>query len=111
MVKLPAQHRIVSLVVENDDLDTGAAGTIDIGLEDDIQDPADTSDATLFGAAVSVQAAAVVRYETQAALELPAVNYDRYITIDIDTAAATGIAAGVAATLTTRPELGSQFDG
>jgi len=108
MVKLPAQHRIVSLVVENDDLDSGATGTIDIGIEDDV---GATSDATLFGAAVSVQAAAVVRYETQAALELAAVDYDRYITIDIDVAATTGLAAGVAATLTSRPELGSQFEG
>ena len=31
IVKLPAQHRIVSVVLDNDDLDTGATGAIDIG--------------------------------------------------------------------------------
>jgi hypothetical protein len=110
LVKLPAQHRIVSVVLENDDLDGGATGTIDIGVEDSVQDPVDTTNATLIGAAVSVQAAAVVRYETQVMLEFGVTNYDRFIIVDIDVASTTGLVGGIAATLTSRPELGAQFE-
>jgi len=110
LVKLPAQHRMVSLVVENDDLDDAAGLVVDIGLEDTVQDPADTTDATLVATGVTMQAAAVARYETQAMLELAVVNYDRFITIDITTAAGTGAAGGIAATLVSRPELGAQFE-
>lgn len=110
LVKLPAQHRIVSLVVEMDDLDDGAAGVCDVGIEDTIQDPVDTTDADLFVAGLSMQAASCTRYDVAAAMALPAQDYDRYITVDITTAAGTGAAGGIAATLTSRPELGSQFE-
>jgi hypothetical protein len=111
MLKLPAQHRIVSLCVENEDLDSGATGTVDIGIEDTVQDPADTTDATLFAAAQSVQVAAFNRYESKAIWDLPAVNYDRFIIVDIDVASTTGLAGDVNATLVSRPELGAQFEG
>jgi hypothetical protein len=110
LVKLPAQHRLVELIVENDDLDSGASGTVDIGLLDTIQDPADTTNLTFFAAAQSVQAAAITRFVSQAAMELAAVNYDRYIVVNVDVASATGLAGGVAATLISRPELGAQFE-
>ena len=110
LVKLPAQHRIVSLVVEMDDLDTGVTGVCDVGIEDTIQDPADTTDANLFATGLSMQAASTTRYDVAAAMALAAQDYDRYITIDITTGAATGAAGGIAATLTSRPELGSQFE-
>jgi len=106
MVRLPAQHRIVSVVVEHDDLDTGAAHLIDIGIEDTVQDPADTTDLTLIAAAATIgQGPGTTRYETQAMLELPAVNYDRYIVIGVDTAAATAQAGGLAVNLVSRPDL------
>jgi hypothetical protein len=110
LVKLPAQHRIVSLVVEVADLDQGAAGLLDIGVLDIVQDPADTTDLTLVVSGLSMQAASVTRYETQAMLEFPVTNYDRFILVGIATAAATGDVGGIAATLVTRPELGSQFE-
>lgn len=110
LVKLPAQHRIVEVIVENDDLDTGATGTFDVGLLDTIQNPADTTDLTLFATGVSMQAAGINRYVSQAAMELGAVNYDRYIVVNINAAATTGAPGGIAATLISRPELGSQFE-
>lgn len=110
LVKLPAQHRLVELIVENDDLDSGATGTVDIGLLDTIQDPADTTNLTLFAAAQSVQAAAITRFVSQAMMELAVTNYDRYVVVNVDTASTTGLAGGVAATLITRPELGAQFE-
>ena len=110
MLKLPAQHRIVSLAVANEDLDGGATGTMDVGLEDTVQDPADTTNATLFAAAQTIQAAAFTRYETKAIWDVAAVNYDRYIIIDIDVASTTGLAADINATLVSRPELGAQFE-
>ena len=111
LLKVPAQHRIVSLVLINEDLDTGATGTIDVGVEDTVQDPADTTDATLFAAAQSVQAAGNNRYENAAIWDFAAANYDRYVIVDVDVVSATGIAADIHATLVTRPELGSQFEG
>lgn len=109
-VKLPAQHRFVQCILENDDLDSGATAELDVGLEDTIQDPADTTDSQLIAAGVSGQGAAAAVLVSQAALELPAVNYDRYITVAVATAATTGLAGGVAVTLFSRPELGSQFE-
>lgn len=110
MLKLPAQHRIVSLVLVNEDLDMGATGTIDVGIEDTVQDPADTTDATLFASAQSIQAAANNRYESAAVWDFAAANYDRFLIVDIDVVAATGIAGDIHATLVTRPELGTQFE-
>lgn len=110
LVKLPAQHRIVSLCLENDDLDSGAALVFDVGIEDTIQDPADTSNSTLFATGVSGQAAGFNRYESAAIAEFGVTNYDRYVTIDVTTGAGTGLAAGIAATLVTRPHLGDQFE-
>ena len=110
LVRWPAQHRFVSMVAEVDDLDTGAGGTFDLGLRDKDQDPADTTDLTLFEAATSSQAASFTIHETAALMELAAVNYDRFIVFNVDVASATGIAAGVHVTLTTRPEIGAQFE-
>jgi len=110
LVKLPAQHRIVSLCLENDDLDSGAAGTIDCGILDETQDPVDTTDLTLFVAAQSIQAAAFNRFESQAIAEFGVTNYARFVVVDIDVVSATGLAGGIAATLVSRPELGAQFE-
>ena len=110
LLKLPAQHRIVSLVLVNEDLDMGAGGTIDVGVEDTVQDPADTTNAVLFAAAQSIQAAANNRYENAAVWDFAAANYDRFIIVDIDVVSATGIAGDLHATLVTRPELGAQFE-
>ena len=112
VVKLPAQHRIIDLVLDNGDLDTGTDGAIDIGLEDSIQDPADTTDLTLFAAAVDVQTAAnrqnVMSF---AAVGLAAQNYDRFVVVTMETVSATGLAGQLGLTLTSVPELGDQFDG
>lgn len=110
MLKLPAQHRMVSLQVVNEDLDMGATGTVDIGVEDTVQDPADTTDVTLFAAAQSVQAAANNTYDAKVVLDFPVTNYDRFIIIDIDVVSATGLAGDINAVLVTRPELGTQFE-
>jgi hypothetical protein len=110
LVKLPAQHRVVELIVENDDIDSGATATFDVGLLDTIQDPTDTTDLTFWATAVSGQAAGINRYISQAAMELAAVNYDRWVVVNILAAATTGVAGGIAATLISRPELGAQFE-
>lgn len=107
LVRLPAQHRIVSATFENEDLDTGATALVDLGIEDTFQDPADTTDLTLFAAAVDVQTAGIVEYKTKAMLEFASVNYDRYVVLSIDTVAATGLAGAVAFELVTRPDLSS----
>lgn len=110
LLKVPAQHRIVSLVLVNDDLDDGAAGLIDVGVEDTVQDPADTSDATLFAAALTIQAAGNNRFENAAIWDYASANYDRFVAITIDTVSGTGAAGDLHATLVTRPELGAQFE-
>ncbi len=111
MLKLPAGHRIVNMVMFNDDLDTGATGAVDIGVEDTVQDPADTTDLTLFAIAQDVQTlATVTRFENEAVWDFAAANYDRYVIIQIETVSATGLPGGVSLVLTTRPELGTQFE-
>jgi hypothetical protein len=109
LVKIPAQHKLVSLVVSNDDLDTGAALIVDVGILDEIQDPSDTTDADFFAASVNMQAAAVNAYQTAAMLDLGVVNYDRFVTATITTAAGTGAAGSIKALLTSRPTLGPAF--
>lgn len=110
LLKLPAQHRIVTLHLITEDLDSGAGGLIDVGVEDTVQDPVDTTDATLFAAAQSIQAAADNRYENKAVWDFGVTNYDRFIIVDIDTVSATGLVGDIHATLVTRPELGTQFE-
>jgi len=110
LFKLPAQHRIVTLHLINEDLDTGATGAVDIGVRDLVQDPSDTTNATLFASAQSIQAAADNRYENAVVWDFAAANYDRFIEVAIETVSATGIAADIHATLVTRPHLGDQFE-
>jgi hypothetical protein len=107
LLKLPAQHRIVSLCLDTPDLDSGATGTIDVGVEDA---EGATDDLTLFAAAQSIQAAAFNRYESKAIWDYAAVDYDRYIVVNVDVASTTGLAGTINACLVTRPELGSQFE-
>jgi hypothetical protein len=109
ILKLPAQHRIVGLVLAIDDVSTGADITLDVGIEDTV---GSTTDATLCvdGSALG-QAGGVADVTSMAALELAAANNDRYITIDISVAATTGAAGGVRVVLTSVPEQGTQFAG
>ena len=112
VVKLPAAHRIIDLVLDNDDLDTGAGGALDFGIEDDVQDPADTTNLTLFVSAVDVQTAANRQnLMTFAAARLAPQNYDRFIVLTIETVSATGLAGALGLTLTSQPDLGAQFLG
>ncbi len=112
IVKLPAQHRIVDLALDNDSIDTSTGAAIDIGIEDSIQDPADTTNLTLFTSAVDVQTDGNrQKVMTAAAALLAAVDYDRFIVVTIETVATTGEIGYIALTLTSMPELGSQFDG
>ena len=112
MVKLPAQHEIIDLVIDSEIIDTGAGGAFDIGLEDSIQDPADTTDLTLFATALAVHTAAIFGSQmSQAAMRLAAVDYDRYVVLTMETVSATGLAVRVGLTLTSKPVLGSQFEG
>lgn len=109
ILKLPASHRIVNLTIANDDLDTGTALVLDIGIEDTV---GDTTNATLFANdSAAGQAAGIADVTSLAALELAAADNARYITIDIGTAATTGIAGGIRAILTSVPEQGAQFAG
>lgn len=107
MVRLPAQHRFVAVTLSMPDLDSGATGTFDFGLEDTVQDPSDTSDSTLFESATSNQAASFTEYKTAALLAIPAVDYDRYLTVEIDVVSATGLADTIAVELVSRPDLAS----
>ena len=117
VVKLPAQHEIVDLVMDNDDLDTGATGAVDIGIEDTVQidlngDADDSTSLLLFATAIDVQTAAnrqnVMSF---AAARLGVRNYDRFVVVTMETVAATGLAGRLGLTLTSKPSLGSQFDG
>ena len=106
LVKLPAGHRIVSVVLDNDAF--GDALLVDVGVEDTV---GATSDATLIAAAVDVfTAAGINRYETRAMAEFAAADNDRYIAVSFDTPDTTGAIGDIAVTLTSRPELGSQFE-
>ncbi len=108
MLKLPAQHRIVSLVMFNDDLDTGAGAAFDIGIADDV---GATDDPVLFGAAVAFQTAATVtRFEGEAIWDYAAADNDRFLELAIETVGATSLAGGISVVLTTRPELGAAFE-
>lgn len=108
MLKLPAQHRIVSLVMFNDDLDMGAGLAFTIGIADD---EGATDDLVLFAAAQDAQTAATVtRLENEAIWNYAAVDYDRFLELAIETVAATGLAGGISVVLTTRPELGAAFE-
>ena len=111
LLKVPAQHRIVSLVLIHEALAMGATGTVDVGVEDTVQDPSDTTNAVLFASAQSIQAAANTRYENAALWDYAAANYDRYLIVDVQDVSATGLAGDLLATLVTRLELGSQFEG
>jgi len=112
LVKLPAQHRIVDLYLDNDSIDTSTGAAIDIGIEDSIQDPADTTNLLLFGTAIDVQTDANQQVVMSgAAAVLAAVDYDRFVVVTLETVATTGEIGYIAVTLTSRPELGSQFDG
>lgn len=112
VVKLPAGHEIIDLELDNDDLDTGAAGAVDIGIEDSVQDPADTTDLTLFATAIAVQTAAnrenVMSF---AASRLAPQNYDRFIVVTMQTVSTTGLAGRLGLTLTSKPYLGARFEG
>jgi hypothetical protein len=109
ILKLPAQHRIVGLVLASDDISAGADITLDVGIEDTV---GATTNAVLFvdGSTLG-QAGGIADLTTLAALELAAANNDRYITIDISVAASTGAAGGVRVVLTSVPEQGTQFAG
>lgn len=110
LLKLPAQHRIVSFHLITEDLDSGATGAIDVGVEDTVQDPADTTDTTLFSSALSIQAVSDIKHENKIVWDFAVVNYDRFIIVDIETVSATGLVGDMHATLVTRPELGAQFE-
>ena len=109
IVKLPAQHRIVGLVLACDDLSTGTDITLDVGIEDTVG--ATTNATLLVDGSTLGQAGGIADLTGLAALELAAADNDRYITIDISVAATTGIAGGIRAVLTSVPEQGTQFAG
>ena len=109
ILKLPATHRITNLVIACDDLSTGTDIVLDVGIEDTV---GATTAATLFvNDSTLGQAGGIADVTSLAALELAAADNDRYITIDIGTAATTGIAGGIRAILTSVPEQGTQFAG
>lgn len=117
VVKLPAGHVPINLALDNDDLDSGTSGAIDIGLEDDIQldldgGADDSTDLLLFGTAIDVQTAAN-RQEvmSHAAAILTARNYDRYVVVTMETVSGTGLVGTLGLTLTSKPVLGDQFLG
>lgn len=117
VVKLPAQHVPVDLVLDNDDMDSDSAGAIDIGIEDTVQIDLDGSDddstsLLLFATAIDVQTAAnrqnVMSF---AAARFGPRNYDRFVVITMETVSGTGLVGRFGLTLTSKPHLGDQFDG
>jgi hypothetical protein len=112
MVKLPAGHEIIDLVMDNDDLDSGAAGAVDIGIEDSVQDPTDTTNLLLFATAVAVQTAATrASHMSFAASRLAPRPYDRFVVITMETVSTTGLVGRIGLTLTSKPYLGARFEG
>jgi len=117
VVKLPAGHVPIDLVLDNDDLDSGTSGAVDIGLEDTIQldnngDADDSTSLLLFATAIDVQTAAnrqnVMSF---AAARLTPRNYDRFVVVTMETVSGTGLVGAIGLTLTSKPAIGDQFLG
>lgn len=117
VVKLPAQHEIVDLVLDNDSLDTASAGAIDIGLEDTVQidldgSADDSTDLLLFATAIDVQTDGNRQnVMSHNAARLGVRNYDRFVVVTMETVSTTGETGRIGLTLTSKPYLGSQFEG
>ena len=87
---LPAGHVVVDAIIGMGDLDGGSGLVWDLGIEDATQNPTDTTDANALVSGSTVgQAAGVQRMDEGAGLLIPAVNYDRFVTITITTPPAT----------------------
>ena len=90
LCKLPAEHIVVDFIGTTGDLDTNGTPTIvfDVGIEDTVG-ATDDDDAIVAATAVG-QAGGVFRLDEAAAAAIAPVNYDRFVTITVDTGAATG---------------------
>lgn len=101
--KLPAGEVPVDFILGSDDLDSGGSPAIvlKVGIEDTVGDTSD-DDALILGSTVA-QAGGIARMDAVAGRRLAPVQYDRYITIKVSTAPATGATSGViSGTLMTR---------
>jgi len=105
MCKIPAGHRVVDVKLFCDDLDTGTELVLDVGVEDEIQDPSDTTnvDAFLDGTTIG-QTGGTATGALKTMFDLGAVPYDRWLAVLWLTDAATFAAGDLGVVLTTRPE-------
>lgn len=104
MVKLPAGHVPVDLILDTDDLDTGGAPAIvlHVGLR---KADGTTDDPDAFIASSTVgQAGGMARLSAVAGLRIAAADEDRNVYITVATAPATGATTGkIGVTLLSRP--------
>lgn len=97
LMKLPAGHIPVDLIVDTDALDSGSAIVFDAGL---LEDGADGDE--LISASDAAQAGGVARLNQSAGRRLEPVDHDRLIGITVTTAPTGGQAGTINATLLSR---------
>ena len=97
IAKIPADCRVVDIVVDSDDLDTGAGLTFDVGIlsgEFGLDDNGRTMGAEFFAATTVGQAGGAVRSTLKTAYRTTSSDKERGVGIKI-TGAPTGATAGV----------------
>ena len=106
MVKLPAEHVPVDLILEADDLDTNGTPTIvmDVGITSDSVGSTEDDDAFI-AASTLAQGGGMARMDQVTGPRIAAVANERLVGITVDTAAATAAAGDVAVTLLYRAKM------
>ena len=104
LAPLPANTKIVDVILDSDDLDTNVSPTItfDVGIMSGafgVDDAARTSDDVIFDGTTVAQAGGVVRPTLKTAFRQAAASTDRSIGLKIATAAATFAAGEVGLTV------------
>jgi len=109
LCKIPAGHAVVDATLFADAIDDVADLVLDIGVEDTIQDPTDTTNVDAFFDGTTLgQAGGIARMTLKTGF-VAAVDYDRWVTATVMTDAATLTTGGeLGIILTTRPEQTSE---
>ena len=106
---LPAGHRVVDIALVSDDLDSVTDMVVDVGIEDTVQDPSDTTNAdAFFDGSTLPQTGGIAHASLVGAVTLAAVDYDRWVTLTVMVDAATFVAGNIGVILTTRQEQPSE---
>lgn len=94
---LPGNHIPTDLILFSDDLDSGTAIMLQVGLYDPVLGT--TNVACFLSASNVAQAGGIARANVVDFLKLAPVDYDRYVRITVSTAPGTGAATGKVGTV------------